>query len=104
MPYVLTSSQTIYLANLDGAINRVTSQISERIGFYCDRKEADIKISAYMASQKYGRVLSRSWDYRHGLQMGISKVEYKYRLYINIWIFKYLKQKLNMDYQCGLKM
>ena len=57
-----------------------------------------------MASQKYGRVLSRSWDYRHGLQMGISKVEYKYRLYINIWIFKCFKKKLNMDYQCGLKM
>lgn len=57
-----------------------------------------------MASQKYGRVMSRSWDYRHGLKMGISKVEYKYRLYINIWIFKYLKKKLNMDYQCGLKM
>ena len=55
-----------------------------------------------MASQKYGRVLSRS--YRHGLQMGISKVEYKYRLYINIWIFKCFKKKLNMDYQCGLKM
>ena len=52
-----------------------------------------------MASQKYGRVLSRSWDYKHGLQMGISKVEYKYGLYINIWIFKYLKKKLNMDYK-----
>ena len=26
LPYVLTSSQTIYLANLDGAADRVTSQ------------------------------------------------------------------------------
>ena len=26
LPYVLTSSQTIYLANLDGAADRITSQ------------------------------------------------------------------------------
>ena len=40
MPTVLTSSQTIYLANLDGTTNRVTSHSSERIDYYCDYEEA----------------------------------------------------------------
>ena len=47
-PYVLTSSQTIYLANLDGAADRVTSQSSERINFYCDHQETDTKMFAYI--------------------------------------------------------
>ena len=37
---VLTS-QTIYLANLDVATDRVKSQRSERIDFYCDHEKAD---------------------------------------------------------------
>ena len=36
---VLTFSQTIYLANLDGATDRVTSQSSERIGFIMTTKK-----------------------------------------------------------------
>ena len=48
MPYILTSSQTIYLANLDGATDRLTRQISERIDFYCDQEEADTKMFAYV--------------------------------------------------------
>ena len=43
MAYILNSSQTIYLSNLDGAADRVTSQSSERIDFYCDHEEADTK-------------------------------------------------------------
>ena len=48
MPNVLTSSETIYLANLDGATDRVTSQSSERIAFYCDHEEADTKMVVYI--------------------------------------------------------
>ena len=48
LPNVLTSSQTIYLANLDGATDRVTSQSSERIAFYCDHEEADMKMVAHI--------------------------------------------------------
>ena len=47
MPSVLTSSQTIYLANIDGAADLVTSQSSERIDFYCDHERADTNIFAY---------------------------------------------------------
>ena len=47
MPSVLTSSQTIYLANIDGATDPVTSQSSERIDFYCDHERADTNIFAY---------------------------------------------------------
>ena len=36
---VLTSSQTNYLTNLDGATDRVTSQSSERIQFYCNAEK-----------------------------------------------------------------
>ena len=43
---VLTSSQTIYFTNLDGARDRVTRQSSEIIDFYCDHEEADTKIFA----------------------------------------------------------
>ena len=32
-----------FLANLDGAADRVTSQISKRIDFYCDHEEPDTK-------------------------------------------------------------
>ena len=46
--YVLTSSQTIYLANLDSAIDRKTSQGSERTDFYWDHEEADTKMFAYI--------------------------------------------------------
>ena len=42
LPYVLISSQTIYLGNFDGATDRVASQGSERIYFYCDHEEAHI--------------------------------------------------------------
>ena len=48
LPKVLTSFQTIYLTNLDGATDRVTSQSSERIDFYCDHKEAYTKMFAYI--------------------------------------------------------
>ena len=48
LPYVLTSSQTIYLANLNGATDRVTSKSSERIYFYCDHEEAVTKMFAYI--------------------------------------------------------
>ena len=48
MAYILNSSQTIYLSNLDGAADRVTSQSSERIDFYCDHEEADTKMFAYI--------------------------------------------------------
>ena len=43
----LTSFQTFYLTNIDGATDRVTSQNSERIGFYCDHEEADTYVSIY---------------------------------------------------------
>ena len=46
MPYILTSSQTIYLSNLDNAADHVTSQSSEKIDFYCDHEEVDTKIFA----------------------------------------------------------
>ena len=46
MPYVLTSSQTNYLANLDDATDGVTSQSSERIDFYGKHKEADAEMFA----------------------------------------------------------
>ena len=45
---VLTSFQTIYLTNLDSAADRVTSQSSERVDFYCDHEEADTKMFAYI--------------------------------------------------------
>ena len=48
MSYILTSSQTIYLSNVDGAADRVTNQSSDRIDFYCDHDEAGTKISAYI--------------------------------------------------------
>ena len=41
------SSETIYLANLDGTTDRVTSQSSERIHIYCDHEDTDIKMFAY---------------------------------------------------------
>ena len=44
----LTSFQTNYLANLDGITYRVTSQRSERIGFYCKHEKADSKTFAYV--------------------------------------------------------
>ena len=47
-PNVLTSSQTNYLANLDGATDYEASQSSERIGFYCDYEETDTKIVAHI--------------------------------------------------------
>ena len=46
--YVLMSSQTIDLANLDGTTDRVKDQTSERIDFYCDHEEADTKMFAYI--------------------------------------------------------
>ena len=48
LPHVLTSCQTICLANLDGATDRAVSQNSEKTGFYCDQGEADTKIFAYI--------------------------------------------------------
>ena len=48
MSYILTSPQTICLLNLDGAADRVTSQDSERIDFYCYYEEADTKMFAYI--------------------------------------------------------
>ena len=45
---VLTSSQTNYLANLDGITDLVTSQSSERTGFYCGHEEADTKMVPYI--------------------------------------------------------
>ena len=48
MAKVLTSFQTIYLTNLDSATDRVTSQSSERVDFYCDHEEADTKMFAYI--------------------------------------------------------
>ena len=48
MLYILTSSQTNYLSILDGTADRVTSQSSERIDFYCDHEEADTKMFAYV--------------------------------------------------------
>ena len=41
------SSETIYLVNLDGTTDRVTSQSSERIHIYCDHEDTDIKMFAY---------------------------------------------------------
>ena len=43
---VLTSSQTIYLATLDDATDRLTSQSSERSD--CDHEVADAKMVAYI--------------------------------------------------------
>ena len=48
LPKVLTSFQTNYLANPDGATYRVASQGSERIDIYCNYEEADSKIFAYI--------------------------------------------------------
>ena len=48
LPKVLTFFQTNYLANLDGATYRVTSQRSEKIDFYCNHEEADSKMFAYI--------------------------------------------------------
>ena len=48
LPNALTSSQTIYLANLDSTADRAKSRSSERIDFYCDHEEADTKIFAYI--------------------------------------------------------
>ena len=45
---ILTSFQTIYLTNFDSATDRVTSQSSERIDFYCNHEEADTKMFAYI--------------------------------------------------------
>ena len=39
LPYVLTSSQTIYLTNLDGAADRLTSQSSEELIFIAPTKK-----------------------------------------------------------------
>ena len=39
---------TVYLANLDGATDRVTNQSSERNGFYCDHEETDTKMLAHI--------------------------------------------------------
>ena len=47
-PYVLTSSQTIYLANLNAATDCVTSPSSERIDFYSDHEEAATKLFAFI--------------------------------------------------------
>ena len=48
LSYVLTSSQTIYSANLDGITDRVTSQSSEKIDFYSNHEEVDTKMFAYI--------------------------------------------------------
>ena len=48
LPKVLTSFQTVYLTTLDGATVCVTSQSSKRIDFYCNLKEADAKLFAYI--------------------------------------------------------
>ena len=48
MPNVLISSQTTFLANLNGAADRVTSQSSERIDFCCNREEGNTKMFAYI--------------------------------------------------------
>ena len=48
LSYVLTSSQTIYMANLDGTTDCITSQNSERIDFYSDHEEANTKMFAYI--------------------------------------------------------
>ena len=48
LPNDLTSSQTIYLANLDSATDRVASQSSEKIDFYNDHRESDTKMFAYI--------------------------------------------------------
>ena len=45
MPYILTSSQTIYD---QGTADRVTSQSGERIDFACDHEEAGTKMFAYI--------------------------------------------------------
>ena len=36
------------MTNLDGAADRVTRQSSERIDFYCNHKEPDTKMFAYI--------------------------------------------------------
>ena len=48
LPKVLNSFQTNHLANLDSTAYLVTSQRSERIDFYCNHKEADSNIFAYI--------------------------------------------------------
>ena len=48
MSKVLTSLQTNYLANLDNTADRVISQRSERIDFYCNHEETDTKMFAYI--------------------------------------------------------
>ena len=48
LSYILTSSKTIYLSNLDCAADRVTNQSSEIIDFSCDHEEADTKMFAYI--------------------------------------------------------
>ena len=46
---VLTSYQTIYLTNLDGAATvGVTSLSSEKIDFYFDHEKADSKLFAHI--------------------------------------------------------
>ena len=47
-PNVLTSSQTIYLENLDGAADCVRSQSSKRIDFYCNYEETNTKMFVYI--------------------------------------------------------
>ena len=47
-PKFLTSFQTNYLANLDGAKYRLASQRSKRIDFYCNHEEADSTMFAYI--------------------------------------------------------
>ena len=48
MSKVLISFQTNYLANPEGKTDRVTSQRSERIDFYCNRDKADTKMFPYI--------------------------------------------------------
>ena len=43
---VFSLKKPVYLANLDGATDRVTNESSERIDFYCDHEEAVRKMLA----------------------------------------------------------
>ena len=74
MPNDLTSSQTIHLANLDGATDRLTSQGSERIEFYCNHEEADTKMFANIKFLCDNTRLSRVTVESHHLYMKVSLI------------------------------
>ena len=66
MSYILISSKTVYLSNLDCAADCVTNQSSEIIDFSCDHEKADTKMFAYIKffcdNIRLNRIISVSQD------------------------------------------